>query len=324
MIALTNRLSHFSQKKMTDLASLMASRYSSIPHVVQTVDYATKGTSMDAQSLFHQPHRHLFTGWVKDSFVDSDSEWCYLCQEPLGVSSGTHVGERDHTNLQLFLYLNAIYPRTWNAKNLLNHMRQSMPSLHRYATTALTTNHLHTQDDFERRQELEALIRHLARPPHQALTAVLQGVAPLSVWYSGERMWKAAVTRACVELFPPMAAGIMTNFTQKCWSRTNEERLYDALHIASIQREFGREVDIKTSKDARAFYMRALLWELLSVVTKDNLDEVTRLLVQIALQRMCFEQIFLCSMIYMNRVHKIVEELEYPSLATLHKWRLDE
>ena len=243
--------------------------------------------------------------------MDIKTGWCHLCQEPIGSSVGIHIGDRDHMCLALFLHLYVNYPRHWATQSILDSAERKFPGIHEHATTHLSMDHLHTVEDARRRADLEAILFHLTDDRHKALSHVLQGKSPGSFWYSGERMFKINMTRLATVMFPPMNNGMLTTFTHKCWGRSNLERMYDALNIATIQKHFGS--DPKTAKEAKAFYMRCIFWELQSASLRTDIDEVTHLLIASAKRRLSFECIFLQSMQYMNRVHDTVKQLDYPT-----------
>jgi hypothetical protein len=203
----------------------------------------------------------LFEGNAKDVWIDGAKGWCHLCSEPVGVAPGTHIGDRDHANMAVYLHLLTIYPRHWAARDVLADALTRFPRLAVHVLGAPhSVDHLHTRDDTARRAELEALLLHLCSPPHRGVAHALQGRAPQALWVAGERIFKTNVLELVAKQLPPMSAGIHTAFTQKVWSRTNLERMYDALNIARIHRSFGAEP--KKERLEKAFFMRALFWEL--------------------------------------------------------------
>ena len=285
------------------------------------IQNGSRGTS-NYKGMFDQldVKMDIFDGANKNLWMDGKLGWCYLCQEPIGSGVGHHIGERDHICLQLFLAMYAGFPeRRWGSFTLLQRARSSFPALHNHATAFTTSlDHLHSPLDSVRRGELTALLRKLS----QKVLKTLQGPTAMSFWYSGERMFKIHLTRLCSQMLPPMSPGVMTQFTHKCWGRTNLERLYDALDIASIVQELGWEP--VTYKDDKAYYMRLLFWDLQNseLSEESQMDYVTQLLVEETKRRLCFEMIFLQSMQYMNRVHDLVVDMGFPMYQDLLRLNL--
>ena len=122
-------------------------------------------------------------------------------------------------------------------------------------------------------------------------------------------------------MLPPIAPGIHSTFTQKCWGRSNQERAYECLNVAAIHRFYG--VEPKTTRDSRAFFMRSLIWEMHTALDNRDVTPVGRTLLEETLRRLSFELVFLQSMYYMNRVQLVVERMGgTPTLEDLHALNL--
>ena len=285
-----------------------------------SASFAAAAHTSEGQSTWEQ-HRlplETFEGNAKDQWIDATRGWCYLCQEPVGVSAGTHIGDRDHVNMAVFLFLFTLYPRTWSPRDILRDGLARFPGLVQHCTGVPTSqDHLHTLDDTARRAELEAQLEHLCNPPHQAISHSLFGRTPLALWVSGERNFKVNVTRLVATAVPPMSNGVHTAFTQKIWSRTNLERMYDAVNIARIKIAHG--VEPKTARLDKAFFMRTMLWELMAALDCKDLDPVTELLVDDTLRKISRELMHLQSMQYMNRAQDLATKMNFPTWGDLRE-----
>lgn len=262
----------------------------------------------------------------KHWFIDTKSGWCHLCEEPVGIMAAHHSGDRDHMCLHFFLILHAHMPmRSWGSAHAVLEAAQHVGpgpgrlmeggSLYRHVSIAHTMEHLHTQTDAVRRAELHSLLLHLTRSPHQVITHALQGRAEVGVWYSGERMFRAELARKATQLFPPMAAGVITQFNHKCWGRTNLERTFDALNIAGILNAYGAPAP--TEKDDKAYFMRSLFAVLMHAPITEGCSEVGIELARLARQRLVFEMIFMQTMQFMVKAQAAMKRLGYPTYEDL-------
>eukprot|EP00656_Telonema_subtile_P047163 TRINITY_DN54028_c0_g1_i1.p1 TRINITY_DN54028_c0_g1~~TRINITY_DN54028_c0_g1_i1.p1 ORF type:complete len:276 (+),score=13.05 TRINITY_DN54028_c0_g1_i1:42-830(+) len=250
-----------------------------------------------------------------------------LCEEPVGILAAVHSGDRDHMCIHFFLLLHAHMPmRSWGSAHAVLEAAQELGNdgngrlmdkgrLVRHVSATHTMVHLHTQPDAVRRAELHSLLLHLTRPPHKVITHALQGRAEVGVWYSGERMFRAELARKSTQLFPPMSAGVITQFNHKCWGRTNLERTFDALNIAGILNAYGAPAP--TEKDDKAYFMRSLFAVLMHAPITEGVNEVGIELARVARQRLVFEMIFLQSMQFMVKAQAAMKRLGYPTYDDL-------
>ena len=383
--------------------------------------YKNKGSTAEGESFLFENNKYdIIECNNKAAWADHRTGYCHLCREPIGGSIGIHIGDRDHTSMQVCMIFSSIYPRSWKPKELFNDIRSSCGmevearpngnatrssnprvsaiemELRRklfspvlaFATNSNNCDHLHAYDDTKRRAELESLILHLidggtmsridssltkwssvpeelldepfqqmrlndARPaahtPTMPLTALVD--APLNLdaenalvrtrrppnavlthsivepngsfpfWYSGERMWKRHMIKMITMMFPPMQAGVLTNFSQKCWGRVNGERMFDALHIQNVRKSLNLPL-VPENKERKAFFVRAILWELVSAKMRPGVTPATEALIEITIRRFCFELIFLQTMVYMNKVQDVVESMEYAEFDELKRLNL--
>lgn len=283
-------------------------------HGVRT---ASLGRSYSNRGLYDDLRLDVFEGNTKHNWIDEQNGFCHLCQEATGLTTGIHLADREHVCLGLFLYLASLYPRTWSATEVLNNCVAQFMWLHRSSTTLMMTqDHLHTVPDAIRRGELESMLLFLSSEKSGALNYSLQGRCPLQLWTAGERIFKVNISRLVAMMLPPMAPGVHSTFCQKCWGRSNQERMYDALNVGRIHE--GHNVEPKNTRDGKAFFMRSLLWELHTVQDTKKMDDVSDLMVDIFLRRVSYEMIFLQSMYYMNRVQELLKKMDFPTLKDLH------
>ena len=270
----------------------------------------------------------IFEGNGKQQWLDADLSWCHLCQEPVS-DRGVHVGDRDHINIGYFVYLSTLWPRTWSAKQVLQaccgapRLPRVAGMLHEHAVGCTTsTFHLHSMSDAQRRRELEGLLWYLSDSsrPHPVLTHSLRGNWPPQLWSSGERVFKASVTRLMSEMLPPYSANVQNCLGQKIWGRSNMEVLYEALHVAEILRANGAR-EPADNKEARGFFMRTILMEAHFAVDNDKRrgGGVGKVLVEEFLRRFAFESFFLVATTYMNRAQQVVALLDHPDKMKLHQ-----
>jgi hypothetical protein len=270
------------------------------------------------RSLYDDLNLDTFEGNAKYQWIDEKLGWCHLCNEAFGGTLGVHLSDRDHVCLGLFLMLHSQYPRHWGPRACLHAAFEQYSALHDNATGfALTQDHLHCSNDAVRRAELEAILWHLTRGPNKCLDYALQGLAPMGLWVSGERIFKVNLSRLVSMYLPPMAPGVHSTFCQKCWGRSNQERMYEALNVASMHRANG--VEPKMVRDSRAFFMRCLICEMHTALDNRRITPTANFLLEEALRRLSFEMIFLQSMYYMNRMQHVVDRLGgAPTLEELH------
>lgn len=267
------------------------------------------GFTADSRSSFHRLC-DIFEGNNKHLWLDLKAGWCHLCQEPIGGTMGIHLSDRDHICLSYFLHLFASYPRRWEARKVLLDAKQFQSGLHRACTTHTTADHLHSKEDAIRRAELQSLFTHLSEPPHCALPHSLHGRTPMAYWVSGERTFKVNVTKLLCSSLPPMSAGMLSYVAQKCWGRSNLERLYDALNFETVLK--GYKAALVSGREKKAFFVRSVLWELICSEVREDTSPVTHALIHETLKRVSMELVYLQTMQYMNRIQDLVEKMGYP------------
>lgn len=187
----------------TELRALfLANQSGPQPHGVPLMLQSHGFTPM-SQSVFDYTRLAMFEGHNKHMWLDVSGGWCRLCQEPIS-SFASHIADRDHISLVLFLHLYVNYPRTWRTEWVLDGAPSSCIKRLQWLHSAMAkyrwhaaVDQLHTEADARRREELEALLWHLASPPDAVLTNILNGTGEQSIAMSGERMFKHTVAKLC-------------------------------------------------------------------------------------------------------------------------------
>nr|CCC92325.1 conserved hypothetical protein [Trypanosoma congolense IL3000] len=230
-----------------------------------------RGESMMCQNSFsHHPDwsrigNRIFECPNKHVFLDVENSYCHLCREPVGVSAITHLSDRDHHNMQLFLFLSTLFPRnavcggsetgstaapanasTATENVLLYHPASVMggaAKLFPRLSRAVSDGQVHTQQDALRRASLQSMLVLLSSgsievggtarngPP---VLRVFHGDVSTELAHSGERLFKKDVSRVIVEWFPALSAGVSTQIAHKCWGRSNLESVFDALRLQPL------------------------------------------------------------------------------------------
>ncbi|AAZ13334.1 hypothetical protein, conserved [Trypanosoma brucei brucei TREU927] len=219
--------------------------------------------SLVGNRIFECPNKHIF--------LDTNASYCHLCREPLGVSSFTHLSDREHHNVQLFLFLSAAFPRgtlrdatdlsttfaktTWRAigrgdntagESILYHPDEVMDDAARFCPRLLAAvkgGYAHTEQEALRRASLQSMLILLssgsitsdgATRREPAVLGVFHGDVLPELAHSGERLFKGEVSRLIVEWFPALSAGVGTQIAHKCWGRSNLESVFDALQLQTL------------------------------------------------------------------------------------------
>ncbi|KEG10089.1 hypothetical protein DQ04_04191000 [Trypanosoma grayi] len=146
----------------------------------------------------------------------------------------------------------------------------------------------------------------------------------------GERTFRAYISRQISVLLPPMAPEPTTRIQQRCWGRKNLEMMFDLLGVASLQKLVGVPT-VAATKNEKATVIRQVVYELATVLsekhvvassnascTGSDLDAVdtaeqTRLLVELALQRLAHELIHLHTMLLMEQAWGTYAALGFPT-----------
>ncbi|KAG8346414.1 hypothetical protein ERJ75_000258600 [Trypanosoma vivax] len=198
-----------------------------------------------------------------------------------------------------------------------------------------------------RRAELRALLRFLCAETEcgaESYAPALRESLLLNSHSSsgasvGERTFREFISRQITILLPPMAPEPTTRLQQRCWGRKNLEIMFDLLEVGNLQQLVGAPVKAVT-KTEKATVMRQIVYELASVLAECDTAEVmmaggvrcskdtssrakneatilTRLVVEMTLQRLSHELIHLHMMILMDQVWDIYAGLGYPSEEAL-------
>ncbi|ORC91187.1 uncharacterized protein TM35_000061920 [Trypanosoma theileri] len=148
----------------------------------------------------------------------------------------------------------------------------------------------------------------------------------------GERTFRAYISQLITVLLPPMAPEPTTRIQQRCWGRKNLEIMFDFLGIASLQKLVGAPT-VAVTKNEKGIIMRQIVYELATVISqcdameaeifsaekynRNALDTVvqTRLLVELTLQRLAYELIYLQTTVLMEQAWEVYVKLGLPSEA---------
>ncbi|KAH9577725.1 hypothetical protein LSM04_001232 [Trypanosoma melophagium] len=146
----------------------------------------------------------------------------------------------------------------------------------------------------------------------------------------GERTFRAYISQLITVLLPPMAPEPTTRIQQRCWGRKNLEIMFDLLGVASLQKIAGAPT-VAVTKNEKGVIIRQIVYELATVISqcdvmeadiacaeqnsKTSLDSViqTRLLADLALQRLAYELIYLHTTVLMEQNWEVYVKLGFPS-----------
>ncbi|ESS65400.1 hypothetical protein TCDM_06222 [Trypanosoma cruzi Dm28c] len=305
----------------------------------------------------------------KLAFVTSDN-YCHLCHEPVEVAI-QHCAWWDHVTRLAAIRLIAIYPRRWSPVAVLREANEVLPTAvmvsprpHPFLSFSeavdaddvslmdMSSCYVFEREAVVRRAELAAILRVLctakdadsrddAEQRISSIIPVLRESLFLSAngtpaASSGERTFRAYISRQISVFLPPMAPEPTTRIQQRCWGRKNLEIMFDLLGVASLQRIAGAPVEAVT-KNEKAAVLRQIIYELATVLSEGDAEfaetscakingtssvdaEVqTRLLAEMALQRLAHELIHLHTMLLMDQAYETYVKLGYPSEGMLER-----
>ncbi|RNC59513.1 hypothetical protein TcCL_ESM02834, partial [Trypanosoma cruzi] len=305
----------------------------------------------------------------KLAFVTSDN-YCHLCHEPVEVAI-QHCAWWDHVTRLAAIRLIAIYPRRWSPVAVLREANEVLPTAvmvsprpHPFLSFSeavdaddvslmdMSSCYVFEREAVVRRAELAAILRVLctakdadscddAEQRISSIIPVLRESLFLSpngtpAASSGERTFRAYISRQISVFLPPMAPEPTTRIQQRCWGRKNLEIMFDLLGVASLQRIAGAPVEAVT-KNEKAAVLRQIIYELATVLSEGDAEFAetscaktngtssvdakvqTRLLAEMALQRLAHELIHLHTMLLMDQAYETYVKLGYPSEGMLEK-----
>nr|CCC92749.1 unnamed protein product [Trypanosoma congolense IL3000] len=203
------------------------------------------------------------------------------------------------------------------------------------------------KDAVARRSELRALLRLLCTTATHNGQMVLRKSSFVSPNGSpsadiGERTFRAFISELITPLLPPMGPEPTTRLQQRCWGRKNLEIMFDLLGLEALRRLSGVST-AELAKAEKAIIMRQIFYELATVLAECDARELSavdrksgeisddskhvkcetqehvRLLVELALRRLSFELVYCHTMVLMERVWRLYEDMGYPSGKTLEE-----
>jgi hypothetical protein len=260
------------------------------------------------------------------AWIDDATNYCHLCAAHMTHGKSFHMGfDRDHISLNAFVYLSAMFPRTWNPESV--HRRALAGCLRPLGHFALigaregrlvTMNALNavptTPDDVYRVETLRALLLHLLEGPSDVRTLFVTPYddAPPGLVGQGEKIFRARVTEIVAALFPPLGPNIQAAFSQKAWGRTNLMLLYDRMGWAEIDARYGNKP--KSNRSDKSAVMRQMIVEL-SLASASHTDRppTAAALADLAVHRLAFEAVVQKSAHYMHQAQQAIAYTDYPN-----------